>query len=498
MRIVKHFMKNILTISPAILLTIVAVGGVRADTVSDSAKQEGWKEIIVAADPLMVKSVPTPGQLAYQTNQLGAFLHYGLAVYTGGDMFSDPDPQLFNPTQLDAEQWVRVAKSFGAKHLIFTAKHHSGFCLWPTKTTDYSVCSSPWKNGHGDVVREVADACKKHGIGLGIYYSGYDHHFPCYTGNPSSLQNREAYWTVYRQQIEELLTNYGDIVCLWLDGYNDPFLWAVEDPTTGKLKAEAIDPKTGKLYGEEIVALAKAKQPNIVICQGAKPESHGFSDEEGVASYPLWNVLRKGEGKPFYLPPWAEGWIVPEAHNCHGTFAWVPTTTQKLMGNYYNSIGRGANFLAAMVPDKRGLIDEAQAECWAAWGTELQLRFANLLAQTDSNQGWLEPGILEIDLGSNRDVAHIVLEEKIATGQHVLKYALDAVIDGNWKTIAEGQSIGRKRIERFQPAIRTEKIRLRIVQANAIPTISAMTLYGETDTPASETDLATPAAVSKE
>ena len=304
-----------------------------ADDANSATDKKGWSSILAATDPSQTSAVPSPAQLAYQTNQMGAFLHYGPAVFLDGDWKSVPDPKVFNPTQLDAEQWVRTTKSFDAKHLIFSSKHHNGFCLWPTKTTSYSVCSSPWKNGQGDVVREVAEACKKYGIALGLYYSGHDRRFPCYA--------------------------------------------------------------------------------------------------------------------------------------------------DKLMEQYYVSIGRGANFLNALVPDKRGLIDEGQAKSVAQFGAEVRRRFAHPLARTNSSKGWTEPGVLQLDLGSEKPVAHVVLEEEIAKGQHILKYAVDAATGRTWKTVAEGQSIGRKRIERFEPPITAERVRLRIVQANAIPSISAMIVYGK-------------------
>ena len=327
-------MRHALLIGCAILLSAPLSGGALAGDVPAGKEPKGWEKIIVPADSLSVDSVPSPRQLIYQTNQIGAFLHYGPAVFMNGDYLATPDPKVFNPTQLDAEQWVRVAKSFGAKHLVFSTKHHNGFCLWPTETTDYSVRSSPWKNGRGDVVREVADACKKQGIALGLYYSGHDRHFPCHTFDPAALANRERYWPVYRRQIEELLTNYGEITCLWLDHYGDPFSWPA------KL---AINPKTGKPYLDEIVALARAKQPNMVIWHGSQPDIHFCHNEEGRAPYPLWNVVHKGEGAAFDLP-WAEGWIIPETYNCHGSFTWK-NSFKGLMANYYTSVGRGANFL---------------------------------------------------------------------------------------------------------------------------------------------------------
>jgi alpha-L-fucosidase len=440
------------------------IGAKNADSATN---KKGWSSILVAADPLQTSAVPSPAQLAYQTNQMGAFLHYGPAVFLDGDWKSVPAPQVFNPTQLDAEQWVLTAKSFDAKHLIFSTKHHNGFCLWPTKTTSYSVRSSPWKNGQGDVVREVAQACKKHGISLGLYYSGHDRKLPCYADN-LAIANRAAYWPIYKRQLAELMSDYGELVCLWLDSYLDPLHW------------DAINLLTGKPYGDEIVAMAREKQPKMVIWGGTRPDLTSCSHkEDGISPYPLWNVLKSGQMDPGFGPPSTQGWVIPEAYNCHGTFAWMPTTSEKLMEQYYASIGRGANFLNALVPDKRGLIDEAQVKSVAQFGAEVRRRFTRPLARTDSCKGWPEPGVLQLDLGGPRDIAHVVLEEDIAKGQHVLKYGVDAALSGAWKTVAEGQSIGRKRIERFEPPIIAGGIRLRIVQANAIPSISAVAVYSK-------------------
>ena len=289
-------MRNGLLVGCIVLLSVAIGGETLAGDASDGKQPKGWEQIIVPADSLSVDSVPSPRQLIYQTNQIGAFLHYGPAVFMDGDYLATPDPKVFNPTQFDAEQWVRVAKSFGAKHLVFTTKHHNGFCLWPTKTTDYSVRSSPWKNGRGDVVREVAEACKKHGIALGLYYSGHDRHFPCHALDPAALANREAYWPVYRRQIEELLDE--------LRRDHRASGWTTTAIRSVGRQSWRSTPRPANRISTRLWLMARAKQPNMVIWHGSQPDIHFCHNEEGRAPYPLWNVVRKGEGAAFDLP-WA-------------------------------------------------------------------------------------------------------------------------------------------------------------------------------------------------
>ena len=229
-------MKNLNCILFLLLTTVIVSVNLRADGNKPPEHQGNWlpvllpseeidindKEIPTPAYDIMAKIVPSTRQLDYQNKQLGAFIHFGPATYINSDMHGTPDPKIFNPEKLDAEQWVLAAKSFGAKHVVLTAKHHNGFCLWPTKTTDYCVRSSPWKNGQGDVVSDLAKACRKHDMGLGIYISGGDEHFGCSStpdpqGKRKIVGDREAYFEYFKKQLTELLSNYGEVSVVWFD-----------------------------------------------------------------------------------------------------------------------------------------------------------------------------------------------------------------------------------------------------------------------------------------
>jgi alpha-L-fucosidase len=402
-----------------------------------------------------------------------------------------PDVSRFNPTQLDAEQWVLAVKSFGAKHLVFPAKHHDGFCLWPTKTTDYSVRSTPWKDGKGDLVREVADACKKHGLGFGVYCSPADKHYGCYSTQPTFtyppkhvvVGDRDAYFAYYKEQLTELLTNYGDVVMVWFDCYGDPFDAHVTDKESGK----EIGDRT---YDEAIMSLIRSLQPGAVVLRywTAQSDVRPVGGEDGAAPYPVWNVVRKG-GVPAYdrtlsgtLPPEAEGWYFCESDlPTRPQWIWRPNSddrllsVDRLLNAYYNSVGRGSNILINATPDPRGLIPDAEVKRLADFGAALELRFGEPVARTDSSNGWTAPGVLELKLDKKANIAHVVLEEDIAKGQHVLQYAIDAKIGEAWKQIAQGESISRRRIERLEPPVLgAECIRLRILKADAIPVIREM------------------------
>lgn len=376
-----------------------------------------------------------------------------------------PAADIFNPSQLDAEQWVKAAKSFGAKHIVLTAKHHNGYCLWPTKTTDYSVKMSPWKAGKGDVVREFVKACRKYDMKIGLYISGGDKHFGC-TSTPDPMGERKVvgdihrYFPVFLEQLRELLTNYGEISIIWFDGAYDPFGWDVMDPKT-------MQPM-GTAYGDAIYSMVKQLQPNSVVFGGTKSEVRWSGSEQGWASYPLWNVVKKGEGLKDWVSPQQAGWIPAEANlHTRNTWFWSPNSDNTLrdipfmMKVYFESIGRGANLLINMTPDTRGLIPKKEVNRLSAFGRELDKTFsspidnANMTRSESSDE-------YSLNLDQKQAINLLMMEEDIQYGQYIKKYKVEAYSAGKWQIIAEGQSIGRKRIQKIK-TIETDKIRLSLI-----------------------------------
>lgn len=425
---------------------------------------------------------PSENQLRYQENQLGCFVHFGPAAYldgNGGDYNTAPAPELFNPAELDTDQWMRAAKSIGAKHIILTVKHHNGYCLWPTATTDYSMKQSPWKNGGGDVVREFVDAARNHGLSPGLYISSADTYFGC-TSTPEPLGERklvgdiEQYFPIFMEQLTEILTNYGELEVLWFDGAYNPFMPDVLN--------EAGKPM-GRKYSKQISELVRRLQPNAVIMGGGDADLRWSGSEKGRAPYPLWNVVEHGEGRVNWLPEYASGWFVPES-NIHTRphWFWAPDTDAKLktpkqlLEAYNSSIGLGANLLVNLTPDRSGKLPAAEMSMLESFGADLEARFGEPKGQVSSKDRWEEGDTLVLNLGKTTRVERIVIEEELSRGQRVRQYQIEAWGDWKWQKIGEGESIGRKRIHEIDP-IDTSKLRLRIMESSPLPQIRTFSAY---------------------
>ncbi|MCC6695373.1 MAG: alpha-L-fucosidase [Candidatus Hydrogenedentes bacterium] len=417
-------------------------------------------------------TTPSPVQQRYQENQLGCFVHFGPASFIGGsDYLTAPDASVFNPVDLDAEQWVLAAKSIGAKHIILTAKHHNGFCLWPTDTTDYSVRSAPWKNGQGDVVAEFVAAARKHGISPGLYISAGDTHAGCKsTPEPRGVRkiigDPEAYFPVYMQQLTELLTHYGDLEIMWFDGAYNPF-----DPDV----LDATGTPVGGRYADVITETVRRLQPNAAIMGGARSDVRWAGSEQGLAPYPLWNVIELGEGTENWLPESAEGWHIPES-NVHTRkhWFWSPDsdstlkTPEQMLDIYYGAIGGGANLLVNLTPDTRGLVPDAEVAMLRGLGDAVKARFTTPLAQVQGEGNWEEGQALRLTFDKPTHIENVVIEEDLRFGQRIKTYCVEAQLDGHWKPVATGESIGRKRIHKLD-SVTTQALRLRILDCVPLP-----------------------------
>ncbi|MCR2804613.1 alpha-L-fucosidase [Paenibacillus soyae] len=401
--------------------------------------------------------VPTEHQLKWQDYELGMFCHFGINTFCDQEWGEGGDsPELFNPSRLDARQWVRTAKQAGFRYFVLTAKHHDGFCLWPTATTDYSVASSPWKDGKGDVVRECADACREEGIGFGLYLSPWDRHEPCYA-------DKEAYDAFYMKQLEELMTGYGPLVEVWFDGAGSE----------------------GREYDwPSIVGLVKRHQPEAMIFNMGAPTIRWVGNEDGLAPYPCWNTAQSAKVSMFsdaslqWLPE-TPSWVPAECDVPirKDRWFWHPDeehlllSLDQLMDIYYRSVGHGATLLLNVAPDNSGLMPEADVRRVTELGDEIQKLFGTPAAEASGAGMQLE---LALEAGTAFD--HVVLMEEIRYGERVRSYVLEAKRDGEWRELARGSAIGHKRIERTGRTA-ADAIRLRVLESVEQPLIRSLSVY---------------------
>ncbi len=426
--------------------------------------------------------VPSPRQARYQESQLGAFVHYGPAAYTeNSDMFATPPAETFNPEQLDTEQWARTAKAFGAKHIVLTAKHHNGYCLWPTSTTDYDITQSPWKNGQGDVVREFVDSARKNGLAPGLYLSAGDKKEGV-TSTPDPIGKRKligdlnAYFPKFMEQARELLTNYGPLEVVWLDEAFSPIGADVLDDN-----GKAI----GTRYGDAVVDLIRRLQPDAVIMGGTQQDLRWSGSEQGLADYPLWNVVNPGEGTKNWVRHDAEGWFIPEANIfTRAHWFWSPDsdgtlkTVDQMMEVHGQSIGHGANLLINMTPDTSGQIPAAEVAMLEGFGAAVAARYANP-AMVGAAFPPVQAGVpVEFPLATAAPLREIVLEEDLNHGQRITEYTIEAKVGGIWEEVARGESIGRKRIQALK-AVQASAIRITLQGTTEDLYLHRVTAYGE-------------------
>lgn len=459
-----------------------------------------------AAPPAPVFPVPHERQIAWQQLEFYGFVHFNMNTFSDREWgFGDEKPEQFNPTALDARQWARIAKEAGMKGLIITAKHHDGFVLWPSAYTEHSVKNSPWRDGKGDLIREFVDACREYGLKVGIYYSPWDRNHPDY-GKPE-------YITYMRNQLTELLTNYGEIFEVWFDGANGGTGWY------GGANEERKVDKLTYYDWENTHALVRELQPNAMLFSDAGPDVRWVGNEHGFAYETTWSNLMRDSvyaGMPEYSEKWASGqengthWVPAESDVSirpgwyyHAYEDHKVKTLPQLMEIFYKSIGRNSSLLINFPVDTRGLIHENDEEAILKMAAKIKEDFqtnlateATISSSADRGYGYeanrvidgeyetywtLSDGAgpkanLELDFGKEASFNRLLLQEYTPLGQRVKAFTLEAEINGSWEKIASGNTVGYKRILRF-PDVSTQKIRINFEDGKDIPVISELGIY---------------------
>jgi alpha-L-fucosidase len=416
---------------------------------------------------------PTPAQLAWQRDELAMFLHFGVNTFTDrewGD--GTEDPAIFAPAKLDARQWARTARSAGFRAMILTAKHHDGFCLWPSRTTTHSVAKSQWRDGHGDVVREFVGACRAEGLRPGLYLSPWDRNNPAYGDSP-------RYNDLYCDQLTELLTNYGKLAEVWFDGANG------EGPNG---KRQVYD-------WPRFWALVRRLQPEAVMFSDAGPDVRWCGNEKGSAGDPNWSTV---DPRAVTFPG-ASGPGVTRAllHGDPGGSVWRPAeadtsirpgwfyhpaeddrvrTSSELFDLYLSSVGRNSKLLLNVPPTREGLLHYADISSLNGFHELRTSRLAVDLASGARVTWQTDWRAADIDLGRIATVSIARLEEDITHGQVVAAYSLLGSDGGPWRMLSHGTTIGYARIDRFEPA-GVRRVRLVIDDAVAPPVKITVKLY---------------------
>jgi alpha-L-fucosidase len=414
---------------------------------------------------------PLPSQLLWQRDELALFVHLTVNTYTGREIgLGNEDPKIFNPTHLDARQWARAAREGGAKAMILTTKHHDGFCLFPTATTKHSVESSPWRAGHGDVVREFADACRAENLRVGFYCSPWDRN--------SQVYGSDRYNDFYCEQLTEILTRYGEIQELWFDGHN----------------GEGPNGKRQNYDWPRITGLVRKLQPNAVMFGYGEPGVRWCGNELGEAAYPNWSGIdRFGDNEPDWLEKLKHGnpagtiWRPIECDTSirpgwfyHASEDAEVKSVDKLMDIWFSSVGRNAKLLLNVPPDQQGLFHATDIARLKEFRAMREKRFGHDLAAGRKIQ-WRTTGqrtaVAEVDLGSAQPASIVRLQEDIAQGQRVAKYVLHASDGGDWKELMRGETIGCTKLDRF--ATRPlRRLRVEITDAIAPPLPLRIAVFG--------------------
>ena len=460
---------------------------------------------VLPPDPIL--PVPEPKQVEWQQMETYAFIHFGLNTFNDREWgYGDTDPKVFNPTNLDCDQWAQTLVKAGMKGVILTAKHHDGFCLWPFEGTEYSIKNSPWKNGKGNVVKELSEACKKYGLKFAVYLSPWDRHQANY-GTPE-------YLPYFYAQLHDLLTNYGPVFEVWFDGANGGDGWY-----GGAKDIRTIDRKNYYNY-PRIYEMLDSIQPQAIIFSDGGPGCRWVGNEKGFAGATNWSFLREGEVHPGYEKSYelqyghADGnqWVPAECDvSIRPGWFYHPEeddrvkSPDQLVDLYYRSVGHNATLLLNFPVDRRGLIHPVDSANAVRFHEMIQQQLkTNLVAGmtpkvsnerggdfvasalTDDNFDtyWAtEDGVTTADIEFSFDTStrmnRMMLQEYIPLGQRVKAFVVEYLDKDTWlpvKLNEETTTIGYKRLLRFE-TVETKGIRIRITDARGPLCLSNVGVY---------------------
>jgi alpha-L-fucosidase len=414
---------------------------------------------------------PSPQQVEWQDLEMGAIIHFGPNTFLDrewGD--GTADPKVFNPAQFDPEQWMQTLRSAGISYVIFVAKHHDGFCLWPTSQTDYSVKHSLWRNGEGDMVRQVEEAARKYGLKFGVYLSPWDRHEPRYA-------NTTEYDKYYAAELDELAQGYGELEEFWLDGAGS----------------------AGHVYNfPRIIEELRTYQPNTLVFADVGLFEYGdirwVGNEVGIIPYENWNVIDRHA----YLR-WRPVEADTPLRKMH--WFWHPNdessvkSVPELMTAYEQTVGRGGQLVLGVAPDRRGLLPDSDVQRLKEFGDALRQRYGNNLAikhikgtseeehALDGNPDtfWSAPAgshhaMLEVKFEKPITFDRAVTTEWLNSGQRIQRYNIEVFRDGKWIAVSRGQAIGHKKIDCFA-SVTASRVRLNILSSSAEAYIREFQLF---------------------
>lgn len=430
---------------------------------------------------------PKAIQLKWHQTEMGAVFHYDLHVFDGirygqGNNRINPieDYNIFNPTELNTDQWIQAAKAAGCKFAILTATHETGFGLWQSDVNPYCLKAVKWRDGKGDIVRDFVNSCRKYGVQPGIYVgirwnSIFGIHNFKVQGEGEFAKNRQAWYKrLCEKMVTELCTRYGELFMIWFDG-------GADDPTKD---------------GPDVLPIVTKYQPNCLFYHNVeRADLRWGGSESGTVEYPCWStfphpfshsnytdmnkhmeLLKHGDKDGQYWVPVMADAPLRGANGRHEWF-WEPgdennlCSLNSLMNMYEKSVGRNATLIMGLTPDPTGLIATGDVQRLKEWGTEINRRFATPLATTSGTKK-----SLILTLPQKQSVNYCIIQEDIAKGERIRQYKVEAKVNGKWQTVCSGESVGHKRIEKFNP-VETTALRLTILQSIALPEIMNFSAY---------------------